>query len=784
MRKYISTYLLFGAVALLITACTPETLDDNRQQHTTSLRPGERLVNLSLGGLAGNGAVETHSGNVSVSRAANESLTLAGECDIENLLIACFVNRTADGGIVTNLADYTLERLYRYEKQGDANDFLLLSDADGYHAGIGVPQDDDRKRAFLLFANPMSETLDAATLATYSAALGLAVEPGQGTGTPPLQISCPLPMGAPATHRVISSDGTITDNPIFTQADLERGLSVRMIRRVSRIDIANPDITGFQVEGIQVQAPVSMPYFKETAATTLPTDKYAFIPLLNTEEIPGACYLFPAAPDAPDASGTKVKITLTGTLMGVTGQTLEAEAVMRPNTRYILRVRNDESNVRVEIDVADWDTGADIPTEDVSGKLNTGATLEIPAESSLIKTGDRSIYCSVLRADAYLYITGTSGDKNPVGVLLDKYWGGIEEVTTDDDGNPLDYFKLKVTIYNVLVQRPETTTLTLVHRPKDADGNQKSVVYTEYIVTRDYLDYSFVPPAPTAKVVLDEYFAPLGSINEAGRTIHLPSVTEAAFRIEGYETKEGVTRDGKGDGYLAEDYVWIEKLTSGISKSRGISGLGNTSEFATCIANLSGNPREGRLVVRTRVGDTSVNGMYEMAETPWRIVQESGYDENLLADAVTVTLRVEAAEDLSINGRVIERGGVVVDGDTYESYLSALQSGDQAWIEQMERRIIATVDRFRVPSIRLFPSDNFPVLVEADADWLPVKYNYENGVRYIAIEPHPYLPDSPRNANSMPVREGHFTVTCRGGRTEVYTVYQKEAIKGATSGRP
>lgn len=786
MRKYISIYLLFGAAVLLMAACTPEVLDDNGQQNLPSLRPGERLVNLSLGGLAGNGAVDTRTGNAPASRAANENLTLAGECDIENLLIACFVNKDAGGNPVTELGSYTPERLYHYKKQGDANDFLLLSDADGYHAGIGVPQDDNHKRAFLLFANPMGETLDVTTMATYSAAFALAVQPGISSGLTRasdglhLRISCPLPMGALATHRVISSDGTITDNPVFTQADLERGLSARMIRRVSRLDIANPDITGFKVEGIQVEAPSSVPYFEEATETMLSTDDYVLIPLTDAEEIPGACYLFPAAPGTPGTPGTKVKITLYGILMGAIGQTLKAEAVMEPNTRYILRVRNDESNVRVEIEVAPWDTGDDIPTEDVSGKLNTAANLEIPAESSLIATGDRSIYQNINQGNAYLYISGASGDMNPVGVLLDKFWGQIEEVTRDDGGNPLDHYELKLTFYDERVQRPETTTLTLVHRPKDVGGNPLPVVYTEYIVTRDYLDCSTTPPAAMAKVVLDEYFAPLGSIDEAGQTIHLPSAAGAAFRIEGYEVVAEGVRAGRGDAYLAEDYVWIEKLSSGNFRSRGIDGSSSTLKFTTLSANLSGSPREGKVVVRTRAGDTPVDKMYPIVETPWRIVQESGYNGSQLSDAVTVTLRVEPAGDLSMHGQVIERSGVVVDAWIYERYMTALKGGDQAEIDQETDNVINNMEnQFAIPSIRLFPTGNLPVLVTAEVDWLPVKYEYKDGVRYAAIEPHPYLPTS-GNVGSMPMREGQFTVTYRGGKTEVYTVRQKEAIKGTT----
>lgn len=216
MKQTIPIIFLTALLTLGGSACS----DVSEQDGFPPVSPadGERIVNLSLTGLAGGGAVPT--------RAGNESLTLEGECEVRLLTVYCFVSW--DGTTEqTDVTNFKHERTYHYEAGGTDNDFLLLPDADGYHAGIGVPEGDAHQRAFLVCANRgiANPPGDWANL-TYGTAISTFkwIPDRESGGTAYLPPACPLlPMSAKVTHRVISSDGVISDDPVFSPQQLDRG---------------------------------------------------------------------------------------------------------------------------------------------------------------------------------------------------------------------------------------------------------------------------------------------------------------------------------------------------------------------------------------------------------------------------------------------------------------------------------------------------------------------------------------------------------------------------------
>lgn len=795
MKRYIYTLLMVLSVAGLPVACIPEVLEDNGQQDTASLRPGERLVNLSLSGLAGNGAVGTRSANGTATRATNESLTLAGECDIETLLIACFVNQASGGSTVTNPGEYPLERLYRYRHKGDANDFLLLSDAGGYHAGIGVPQNDGYKRMFLLFANPGEETLTETEMATYANALALAVNPAGSGATPAsgLEISCPLPMGAVATHRVISSYGTITNEPVFTQADLERGVSARMIRRVSRIDLLNPDVTGFKAESMQVKAAASMPYFGVATANSL-SDAYGEIALTNEEAVYGASYLLPAT------TGTQVEVTLTGALMGAPAQTLTARAEMKPNTRYLLRVRNDESNVRVEIEVADWDAGEDISTEDVSGKLNAGCTVAAvknDESDNLVTLNEEKHTIYVAPATnitsgrtGLVTLTGATGDTNPIGVIIpdDCDWLDTSEPTTTAESRWQVTLKAaekadattrgpsrKIVIAS-LFQRPHTVPVSFVSRT--TEGTLRFDTY-ELTVDVDPPISNMAGQHPVKVAVTAEgYWQSLVRIDTDAHTIHLPSVPDVSFSVRGY--KEDGTPASWTSAYLSRDCSWLGQ--SQRMQSRAGAEIADDKLFMVSAANLTGSARATELITGTYDGTASAK-----IEQPWDVVQESGYDENLLAADALLELPLMEQEELSMTGNVISRSGFPITffSDFYSQYTAAIRAGNLSTAEAIRERIAFSLKNLENSDgekgdvvAYIYPSGSSPAEVTADVSWINITYKKDDtGRLYVVLDLELYLPMTAEAIDNPVARSGTVTIRLNGGRTRTYIIRQ-EQIKG------
>lgn len=810
MRKYISTYLLSAAAAvLLMQACVAGLDDDASHDVTTALRPGERSVNLQLTGLGGGSVVENRVGNDATTRAGNESLTLAGECDIREMVIMCFKSEDTDGNPVTDLNDYRLERTYNYKEGGNTNDFLLTSDANGYHAGIGVPKDDDLSRAFLVYANPVgsvSATADGGGGITYQSVLtGKSMTVGDALTN--VWFETPLPMGGKATHRVISPDGNITDNPVFTQAHLEAGVTVKMIRRVSRIDISNPDITGFKVVGINVMAAKQAFFFAAPTSTEVSpyiTDASEMAPLTNAGNIPGACYLL------PPAEGTQAMIGVRGALDGF-GQEITliaASTTLKPNTRYILRVRNDGSNVRLSIEVADWDEGETLPTDDISGKLNSGC--EVTAANDDEASAGEATTIKLITVDdaagtilAYyvngvglssdrpdiVKVAGATGDDKPIGVIIpeDCDWLDLKvpkEVavgTRVAETYEVTVRAKKAESLNRLViddiYRPCTTPITFVYRQ---DGK---TCYKTYQLTAIRYFRSEYPAAYT--MMADGYWQTHIRIDVTRHAVYLPPFAGATCLP--VVTSEGKHTPVASDfSYVSEDCGWF--APGKISMGGKIISVGNKyKEYTTLEENRSGAARETGLVVNTYDGTT------ETADR-WTVVQETEYDKSLLARDASVTLPLKSAEELRMEGNVITRGPEIINGGVirisesqtislgwgYEDYLNSVTLGDRQKVTYYKEHLAYIKSRcewvFCAGSV--YTPDSSPVVVTTDAPWLSYSYmSDETGRWCVKLYTDVYFPETYSEIGDLPIRSGTVTVELRDGRTKTYVVRQEPEIK-------
>lgn len=750
--------------------------------------PGERMVNLSLTGLAGGGAVPT--------RADNESLTLAGECEVRALTIYCFVSW--DGATEQNdVANFKHERTYRYEAGGTDNDFLLLPDADGYHAGIGVPEGDAYRRAFLVCANReiANSPVDWANL-TYGTAVSdfkwtLAQDPGAGgTGTylPP---ACPLlPMSAKVTHRVISSEGAITDDPVFSRQRLDQGLSVSLTRGVSRIDVVNPDITGYRVEGIEVKAATEMPLYSEpqgTAATT-----YQAVPLsVPAAQIAGACYLFPLRAD------TEVQITLTGKLMN-NELPLTARGVMKPNTRYLLRVRNDDANVGVSLEVADWNEGNGMDTDDLSGKLNTGCT--VAAETGVTLAGNTITLkdgCMSASAPAIVTLTGASGDEKPIGIQVPEGCDWLVAGTGQVTGSP--------GTFQISLEMKQPAVSPASGRIGGGGSNGRITVGNDYPL-RVPVGFAY---EKDGKPCFAEYTvclepgaewdrATLASVEVCGsgmmkdlcrvdpdaRVIRLPAFEGAAFRVIGHRAVTRAAADGNLSDlefFALEDYDWVKKVAYSPSSDEADLYL-----YFQAGENTTGQAREAAFRMRYR--DAGNGG--GPVETDWLVVQDSRPDPALMADDVEVKLPLREAGELWMEGGEIRvsmhdplfmgaGGGAIT---IYEGYIRTLREKGTVAAGNQLKAVMNRIDHTVATNGSgvednplciglLYPALSAPVKVTADASWLHV--DYEVDTPCVSLKADLYLPAVVEEIDNLPARTATVTVELRNGKTRKLTVRQE-----------
>lgn len=781
MKQTIPIIFLTALLTLGGSACS----DVSEQDGFPPVSPadGERIVNLSLTGLAGGGAVPT--------RAGNESLTLEGECEVRLLTVYCFVSW--DGTTEqTDVTNFKHERTYHYEAGGTDNDFLLLPDADGYHAGIGVPEGDAHQRAFLVCANRgiANPPGDWANL-TYGTAISTFkwTPDRESGGTAYLPPACPLlPMSAKVTHRVISSDGVISDDPVFSPQQLDRGLSVRLVRGVSRIDIVNPDITGYRVEGIQVKAAAEMALFAEPAGAA--ATEYKAVPLSVTAvQTAGACYLFPLKAD------TEVEIGLTGKLMN-NELPLTARGIMKPNTRYLLRVRNDDANLGVSLEVADWDEGNGIDTGDLSDRLNAGCTVEVAPSATGVAVAGTTITLrdGILReADpAIVTLTGASGDTKPIGIQIPEGCDWLAAGTGQVTGNPSSE-----TFQTTLEMKQPAVTRTV--RAGIGGGSFVTVgndyplrVPVSFVYEKDgktcFVEYTVClePAAAHSPALASVEVRGVGLMKELcrvdpdARVIRLPAFGGAAFRVIGHEV---VTRAvvGGGGSYLEffarEDYDWVKKVS--------VPSPGAVSLYFRVDENRTGHPREATFRMRYR----DANNGDAPVEADWLVVQEADPDPAQMADDVEVRLPLREAGELRMEGseiRVAMRDPIRVGDDGfnevkfYEAYIRTLrESGPAAAGKQLKaivNRIELTVTEGGVNDNPfcvglLYPALSAPVKVTVDASWLHA--GYEVTAPCISLKADLYVPVTVEEIGNLPPRTATVSVELRNGETRKLTVRQE-----------
>lgn len=771
----------------LLLACTDTSVD---QPDAPTLSANERLVELSLAGLsAGDAAVQKAT---SVSRADVANATLAGETAIKRLTILCFVDLKTDGNTANILDDYTLERVYTYESGGNINDMTLVADANGYRAGIGVPKDDTRKRAFLLKANQFNQVnytaarvtdVPRTSATTYSTVLAETSSTLQSTD----KLACPLLMAARAAHTVITDAGEFLAEPVFTQADLARGVPARMIRRVARVDISNPDITGFTITSIKGESNCAVPLFNDNDGgfTTVLSPE---IPLSNAAEIPAALYLYPSPGQA--------EITLTGTYAG-NPMTLKVNNLnLRPNTRYTLAVRNDESNLRLAITVAPWNEGNDIETGDISASaLNSGGEFAAAPNGRLsgtqpgtytIDPTNRIITYSTATylPGRFLTLRGAAGDINPVGILFpENCWlvpdgqGAfnadsnryIQTISVVTDPGSIPDTKLELYI-------PRETVLTLVTR--GADGQIK---YTEYTIRHELAD---IANAPAAIVPQLGGLASLGSIDVTNRIIHLPPVAGAEIIVPDAQTLTGDIRNRVMHqfAYTEKEYSWLEYkerpnfiedteelLSAGTPQLRALDIPRTAIYYYTAENNIGGTPRTGYLT--TRALDDSDPANPADITTRWTIIQDATIDESRLADDVSFKLKVKPERELRVSGDTVYVNYGSTDQFAFDAYLKYLATP----IPQLWDRLNHAILPERVITLRGTANDL--AYATSDKDWLRVYHlTGTDGKNEIVVSPRFYLPTG-KNPDGTPYHEsprfGTFTVHLRDGKTRTFVVRQK-----------
>ena len=759
-------------LALALIACSDETVD---QPDTPHLAANERLVEIALPGLSSGGSTAANAAT-DISRADIDNIASAGENVIKQLTVLCFVNLTASGTDAAKLDDYTLEREYTYASGGDANDITLVADADGYRAAIGVPKDDTRRRTFLLKANQIAagsvtntavpvSGADRTSATTYAAALN------ETSATLPsnTNLTCPLLMSVRVTRTVITGAGEYIDDPVFTQEDLAKGISARMIRRVTRIDISNPVTTGFTVTGIKAAGNPSVPLFIDDFSGYMQQD-YPEITLSNAAGIPAAIYLYPVSGDSDNA-----EITLSGTYAG-NPVTLGITTKILPNTRYTIAVRNDGSNLRLDITVAPWNDGGTIDTPDIAGTLNsehhlaTTSTLytgQIPHGDSTTINGNRITYATTdlfTSGGGFLEIRGKQGDSNPVGIIIpdDCTWIYIADKQTDADNTytcllglyaPDDIAPASRAIgrpQTNYLKRPREAVITIVTR--DGGGYNK---YTEYTVYQEYYNPTH---AAAAFIINIQPFAALASVDNANRVIHLPPLPYINLEF----LPDNNISFAFPQTYPEEDYPWIDINNNGLN----VPYLMYTTNSGN-----NGEERTAYLRVRTRKNGDPAS---PVVTNRWTVIQDAMPNDALLATGHTLQLRLLPEKELRLEGDTIYMNHGNYHSEYYNIYLQYLANPDnEALKKRLEHALNSYLDNLDIEDnntcLSVVGTNGIPAFVTSNDDWVRVTYTSDD---QIIVFPQAYLP--PAIDQKIPDRIGSFTVHMQGGKTKTYYMKQTQ----------
>lgn len=664
-------YNLFKLAALglvvILAACGNEELLSGGPDGKVDLKDGEIAVKMNIGGLGGS----------VVTRAANDVL-LPGETSMGKIDVYSFVNLSKGNpsSEAYNPEDYTLERVYKYVTQGNANDLFLTPLGNGYQVTFGVLKD-DFKRIFVLVAN---DGATRAVTATSLSTAGVGGDRSQATTWHELQtlptLATNLPTGSVVVPPLLMQGvaGRLKNgvsDPVYSKDDLNNNISVVLKRAVARIDIKNAASTRFNITKVQFMGGGNSNLFAGYGNIQVPVaDKNGDTNLVAYEELTtnfvgewllGAFYGYPVKTggDADDHP----TLVITGNFGGGTGD-IEVRARfdgiapnpngMQPNTRYVVNLLNSANNVIANITVAEWEKGESLDTEDVVKALNASATLTpyTASTTSNVQFEGRTLYFynaggdpSLTERNQIATIEGAPGDDKPIGILLpnDSY---LQIVDLGTGANGARKYTLHASRMSGHTDRLLEGTFSLL----TYDPVSKKQVIDEYSYIRDnVLITDYTTPS-------DQIFLPV-SFNYDLQPPGLDSYRVPPFGASNACTY-GMMTSGAGQGchvVIPASCLWISDTRMGEAGSE-------TAFFLSIDNNIGGDERS--VVLKTRWYDEYSSSPFKIESRDITIIQEQGksIDPIMLADSYKLLLSKYAVDNNEIK---IEDKTITVSADTY-----------------------------------------------------------------------------------------------------------------------
>lgn len=764
MKKNVLLKWMAFTFLLGLASCSNEELQ-NEVRPDVPLKSGEQLVSMKINGLGGTVA----------TRAADTNITLPGEVKIDKLDLYSFVdldNQSTSVAITgtteSDLNGYTLERVYHYEALGNTNDLVLTPVGDGYQASFGVPKSDSRIRIFVLVANDITRTTskltavtvasadagsDRSTASTLSGLKALKIlETALAASGANITTDKGLPMTATIGRNEYGSDGTQAFNTLYTNADVAEGtaLNATLVRRVARIDVKNSVATGFTVKKVTLSGAGNSTLFGDAPKATNSGDydivALAAKDLVSAELIPAALYAYPVEKD--DANSYFPKVKVTGSVGGSGDIDVEAKfngdmtdtfKGMNVNTRYIVNLYNSAGNITADITIADWDYGQSVDTEDVSGKLNSGASLSAETGNATLDTKTLSItYPSGTFSEAKIAtIEGAASTNiNPIGIVLpeDCDWLAVESGNAGSLGTTNISYNLKVTKANV-TGRPRTAKLSLV----TYNSTTSKQVVSEYLVYQDYLDITKYTES------FDNTFYPfaatLFSTPDAVTWKCSPFGIDAAFAYGG--VAGGTTT--AIDVVIPEDCDWIQKASLNVTSSDKYLVLSMTD-------NIGKEERRATLTLR-RWNFSGGGSSGAMKTKDVTIIQSGTVDKTMLCQSAEIQLNA----DLAAAGAIKMDGSTIIVAGTLPT-VPALTEEQSEYMFTVKGTPAADKGEVRPVLVSFGEGDNRWVESEGKLGLVTVNGSYDVKARF------------PQNAGAA--REMNFTVTTYANGAPVVKTYR------------
>lgn len=747
------------SLATIAVSCSSEELVDDSG---IALREGEQLVNIRLGGLGSAAVPAGRAGDDPAGDLGGSSTPTtpgsAAENTIEELTIYSFVGIDTTGAVYAAEAESgryrfesTLERMYHYKAGAADNDMLLTADGNGYSVAIPV-QKDIYFRSFYAKANagnapasfvavPVFQS-DGTTLNNRTGASVNSCTNSNShshstlgddklallTNNPADAVRPPLPASGTAIWQEELTGAYFEEHDMFATADLAKGLTVNLSRRVARFDINNPATTGFTVTGISAanvdytQCLLFGGSISGGGRSSLTLNR---LPLTNATSIPAALYI----PYGNYGSSYQLDIVIHGIFHGINTELHAKTGYVNANTRYIINIINTGSTVAANISLADWtDTEDNLDSDDLFGTLNSGTNFSV--ESGLTDYIEQNgnditvLYSNVYnftKLDAYKAFTiiGTTGNTKPVGIVIPEgvTWLAVDkntEVTTGTYSVSLNVVPGEITTpdeyyYDGIDKRdktvlhgapPETVTLTLVTQ-ETVDGKNVQRNH-EYRVTRDW----FLPNDMALEYKLTEssFVLPRGAtINASTRTITLPP-----FQVGAFYNGDGSNFPFQYGGFLLEDQSWLHP-------NREQDTDGNINILFAIDDNFqSSSSRSATLTVRK--WDASAG---KVITEDYTVTQTAGnFDPALLTTAVSIGGIDPYDASGNPNLPYVQYGNITIPAGHRQDYP---QTGSVVFLASADEK-------------------GFIATVTAGADWLRLEGRpYEAAFQYLSAYDGKYL---------------------------------------------